>query len=234
MSAPTFGPNPSGNYCDHYAYDAVACLRCGADRTDRPVPAHIQTLRDERAANPVYQTWRLCLDCSMAPDDRHHQPGYKMERSPWDTPGHEYVAPPEPEPEPAHDPTGPEHDPTGRGCAIAGRVLRRDTPMTGDACPACLSDTVPPMLAEVYMTGREATLTIGTTTYAVKVFDAFGDHRGFILTGPRGAEYTVMPYVDQPSPGVLHLYIVNRSWRTPSWAQGLTFLYVGGRLGAIR
>jgi hypothetical protein len=28
--------SPSGNWCDHYAYDAVACLRCGADRLDAP------------------------------------------------------------------------------------------------------------------------------------------------------------------------------------------------------
>lgn len=31
-----------------------------------------------------------------------------------------------------------EHDPTGRGCAIAGRVMRGDTKPTGDACKACL------------------------------------------------------------------------------------------------
>lgn len=32
------------------------------------------------------------------------------------------------------------HDPSGRGCAIAGRVMRGDATPTNDACEACLTD----------------------------------------------------------------------------------------------
>jgi hypothetical protein len=257
--------------------------------TTTQVPAHIQTVRDERAANPVYQAWRLCLDCSMAPDDRHHQPGYIMERSPYDIPGHEYIAPPEPTPpacdcgkgewcpetgaafaasnrrEPqenrdwaaAHgvdcvecghgDPVsmareGCEccdrvrfHDPSGRACALAGMVLRGDAKPGEGECEACISDSVPPMASEVTLGDRRTgTLLIDGAPYAVQRNPGGTHGVWFLLTGPRGAVCGLMPYLDQPSPGVLHLTVITDGKRTPSWAAGKSFLFVAGRLGYIR
>jgi len=34
----------------------------------------------------------LCADCDMDRDDRHHSPGYRMDRSPYDIPGHAFVS----------------------------------------------------------------------------------------------------------------------------------------------
>lgn len=214
--------------------------------TEKQVPAHIADVWAERAGDPVYQTWRLCLACGAAPDDRHHQPGYRMERSPYDIPGHEYIAPPEmDDPDEGAEESGDpifeaasDHDPSGRACALAGRVMRGDIPMTADACEACISDSVPPMVSEVAFVGdqRIAVLDIGGARYTVQRNVSGPATHGvwFLLTGPRGAVSALMPYIEQPSPGVLHLIAMTTGRSAPHYAAGKTFLFVAGRLGYIR
>ena len=34
----------------------------------------------------------LCDKCDMARKDRHHEPSFKMQRTPYDIPGHKFVA----------------------------------------------------------------------------------------------------------------------------------------------
>jgi len=36
----------------------------------------------------------LCWSCKMPRTDRHHDADYRMHRSPYDIPGHVFVAPP--------------------------------------------------------------------------------------------------------------------------------------------
>ena len=45
---------------------------------------------DVAARNVKYD---LCDRCTMPRKDRHHLPGYRMDRSPYDIPGHAFVAP---------------------------------------------------------------------------------------------------------------------------------------------
>jgi len=35
----------------------------------------------------------LCEACTMPRRDRHHEPGYRMERTPYDIPGHPFKEP---------------------------------------------------------------------------------------------------------------------------------------------
>jgi hypothetical protein len=269
-------------------------IRAEADERARALALRVRDeLRAERAADPVYQTWRLCLDCSEAPDSPRHQAGYRMERTAYDIAGHAYVAPPEPTPPadsrdlcgcdecrpggtPEPEPEAPEprtdqrcvyagtdhdgvcvlasegpvygpgtyedhlqyagHDPSGRACALAGRVLRGLDPMSDDACRACISDFVPPMTSETDLSEqRTGRLAIDGVWYAVQRNATTSGKEWFLLTGPRGAVYALVPYMKQPTPGVAHLCaIAEGSRRDPRWAAGKTFLSVAGRLGYIR
>jgi len=128
------------------------------------------------------------------------------------------------------------HDPTGRQCALAGRLLSGDDPMA-DACPACISDSVPPMLSETTLDDAgHGTLMVGATPYQVQRIP--GATTGYLMTGPRGATYGLLPYVKQRYPGVRTFFLVNanprRAFTGPRWAQGLTFVVVADRLGFIR
>lgn len=71
----------------------------------------------------------LCDLCTAPRGDRHHSPGYRMDRSPYDIPGHAFVDPLD----------GYDHDPSGRGCALAGAVFAGDDD-TSDFCRPCYAD----------------------------------------------------------------------------------------------
>ncbi len=193
------------------------------------VPAHVQAVRDERAADPVYVKHQLCLDCGSAATVAVHQPGYKMARVPWDIPGHAFVAPP------AAD---AGHDPSGRACALAGRVARGDAVADGEECAACMADipgAIPRMTSEVLLPreGAAGTMTIVGRQFAVRV-EVVRGREVIMLRGVRGAEYGLMAYLDQPTPGVVHMFALNpfRVGSDPFGRRGI-FVRVGQRLGWV-
>lgn len=66
----------------------------GMSTTTAPaqVPAHVQAVRTERAADPIVRRHDLCLDCTATPAAAIHQPGYRMHRTAYDSPGHAHVS----------------------------------------------------------------------------------------------------------------------------------------------
>jgi hypothetical protein len=74
----------------------------------------------------------LCDSCTMKRSDRHHLPGYRMDRSPYDIPGHRFVDPRD----------GYDHDPSGRGCGLAGSLFYGSDFDVTDFCRLCYSDLV--------------------------------------------------------------------------------------------
>lgn len=70
-----------------------------------------------------------------------------------------------------------------------------------------------------------STLWVGRTLYAIERREGTGPHGvWYVLTGPRGATYGLLPHVTQRTPGILTLMVLSSSWRVPTWAQGLVFV----------